>query len=126
MLGQLYSSNLLYAELPPDAASLFNRYTKRVRRQVQGFGAGARDESEIPGYDFSMGNTTLSKENVGAARAKRKKEVLARKKARQQAREEREIEEQIDSLLDKISESGMDSLTRQERAFLEKASRRKK
>lgn len=97
----------------------------QVRRQVQGYGAGARDESEIPGYDFSMGNTTLSKENVGAARARRKKELLARKKARQKAREEREIEEQIDSLLDKISESGMDSLTRQERTFLEKASRRK-
>ncbi|MBW2689240.1 MAG: hypothetical protein JRC99_04845 [Deltaproteobacteria bacterium] len=37
LLGQLYSSNLLYAELPPDTASLLNRYTKRVRRQFQGF-----------------------------------------------------------------------------------------
>ena len=36
LLGQLYSVNLLHAELPPDSESLFNRYRKRVRRQVQG------------------------------------------------------------------------------------------
>jgi putative peptide zinc metalloprotease protein len=37
LLGQLYSSNLLYAELPPDAANLLDRYTKRVTRQIRGF-----------------------------------------------------------------------------------------
>ncbi|MHC5157209.1 MAG: peptidase M50, partial [Planctomycetota bacterium] len=37
LLGQLYSSNLLYADLPPDTVSLFNRYTQRMRRQIQGF-----------------------------------------------------------------------------------------
>ena len=37
LLGQLYSSNLLQAELPPDAEGLFNRYRKRVRREVQGY-----------------------------------------------------------------------------------------
>jgi len=37
LLGQLYSSNLLYAELAPDTASLFNRYQMRIKRQVQGF-----------------------------------------------------------------------------------------
>jgi len=37
LLGQLYSSNLLYAELAPDTASLFNRYRTRVSRQIQGF-----------------------------------------------------------------------------------------
>lgn len=36
-LGQLYCSNLLYAELAPDTESLFNRYRVRVRRQIQGF-----------------------------------------------------------------------------------------
>ena len=44
----------------------------------------------------------------------------------QKVREEQEVELQIDTLLDKISEEGLDSLTRQERAFLEKASRRKR
>jgi putative peptide zinc metalloprotease protein len=35
-LGQLYGVNLLHADLPPDSESLFNRYHKRVRRQIQG------------------------------------------------------------------------------------------
>ena len=37
LLGQLYSSNLLYAELAPDTESLFNRYRTRIKRQLQGF-----------------------------------------------------------------------------------------
>ena len=37
LLGQLYSTNLLYVDLPPDSDVLFNRYRKRVRRQVQGY-----------------------------------------------------------------------------------------
>ncbi len=37
LLGQLYVSNLLMAELPPDAETMFNRYKKRVRREVQGY-----------------------------------------------------------------------------------------
>lgn len=37
LLGQLYCSNLLYAELPPDTATLFNRYQMRIKRQVQGY-----------------------------------------------------------------------------------------
>ena len=37
LLGQLYSSNLLQAELPPDAEGLFNRYHKRIKREVQGY-----------------------------------------------------------------------------------------
>ena len=37
LLGQLYSSNLLQAELAPDAEGLFNRYKKRVGREVRGY-----------------------------------------------------------------------------------------
>jgi putative peptide zinc metalloprotease protein len=37
LLGQLYCTNLLYAEVPPDTDSLFNRYRQRVKRQVQGY-----------------------------------------------------------------------------------------
>jgi putative peptide zinc metalloprotease protein len=37
LLGQLYTSNLLHADLPPDAQGLFKRYQKRVRREVQGY-----------------------------------------------------------------------------------------
>lgn len=37
LLGQLYTSNLLRAELPPDAEGLLKRYSKRKTREVQGF-----------------------------------------------------------------------------------------
>jgi putative peptide zinc metalloprotease protein len=37
LLGQLYTANLLYAELPPDSENLLRRYSKRIKRQVQGF-----------------------------------------------------------------------------------------
>jgi putative peptide zinc metalloprotease protein len=37
LLGQLYTSNLLHAELPPDAEGLFKRHQKRVHREVQGY-----------------------------------------------------------------------------------------
>jgi len=37
LLGQLYCANLLQAQLPPDTESLFNRYRKRIQRQVQGY-----------------------------------------------------------------------------------------
>lgn len=36
LLAQLYSTNLLYIDLPPDSESLFNRYQKRVKREVLG------------------------------------------------------------------------------------------
>ena len=37
LLGQLYTFNLLQAELPPDAVGLFRRYRKRVAREVKGY-----------------------------------------------------------------------------------------
>jgi len=37
LLGQLYCSNLLYADLAPDTESLFNRYRTRIQREIQGF-----------------------------------------------------------------------------------------
>jgi len=36
LLGQLYTSNLLQGELPPDAAGLLNRFSKRRAREVKG------------------------------------------------------------------------------------------
>ncbi len=35
IIGQLYTSNLLHAEVPPDAESLFGRYKKRRNREIQ-------------------------------------------------------------------------------------------
>lgn len=37
LLGQLYTSNLLAGDLPPDAESLLNRYRQRITREVQGY-----------------------------------------------------------------------------------------
>lgn len=37
LLGQLFTSNLLQCELPADAASMFERYRKRIRREVGGY-----------------------------------------------------------------------------------------
>ena len=37
LLGQLYTSNLLWADLPPDAEGLFRRYRKRRQREIQSY-----------------------------------------------------------------------------------------
>lgn len=37
LLGQLYTSNLIHAELPPDAESLFTRFRRRKVRETQSF-----------------------------------------------------------------------------------------
>jgi len=37
LLGQLHGMNILYVELPVDSEALFERYRKRVRREVQGY-----------------------------------------------------------------------------------------
>ncbi len=37
LLGQLYTSNLITAELPPDAEGMFDRYKRRIQRQVGGY-----------------------------------------------------------------------------------------
>ncbi len=37
MLGQLHAANLLYVELAPDSEVLFDRYRKRVTREVQSY-----------------------------------------------------------------------------------------
>ncbi|RPI60527.1 MAG: hypothetical protein EHM48_07095, partial [Planctomycetaceae bacterium] len=37
LMGQLYVSNLLLSEVPPDTQSLLNRYRKRVNREIRGY-----------------------------------------------------------------------------------------
>ncbi len=37
LLGQLHAANLLYVELAPDSEALFNRYRKRITREVQSY-----------------------------------------------------------------------------------------
>ena len=92
----------------------------------QRFRTTAGEGQGFAGYDFSAGHTSFERAEENASRAQRKRALKERKRARQKVREEQEVELQIDTLLDTISEEGLDSLTRQERAFLEKASRRKR
>ena len=40
LLGQLYQSNLVQAELPPDAENLFSRFHKRIKREMQAAAMG--------------------------------------------------------------------------------------
>lgn len=37
LLGQLYAANLLLGDLPPDTEGMFERYRRRVRREVGGY-----------------------------------------------------------------------------------------
>ena len=37
LLGQLYTSNLIHADLPADAMGMFDRYKKRMSREVRGW-----------------------------------------------------------------------------------------
>lgn len=89
--------------------------------------AHGEEEDGIFGYDFSRGYTSLERTAtrkavrvtlVGALREK------FRERARIQKREkEDEIRRRVDELLAKIHDAGMASLDREERRFLEKASR---
>lgn len=108
---------------------------------VDGFLAisGEGDDERVFGYDFSEGYTSLERDGLGAeddvqaiprektlgpiARWKAKKDA----QKRQREREEREwAERELDRLLDKVGKVGMDGLTPEERATLQKVSSRYK
>ena len=97
----------------------------QTRRQVRMMAAEMEQDRRPFGYDFSMGHTSLerSAKDEGAREEERRRKE--REQERKQAEEDRRIEEGVDLLLDKISSDGIDSLSRKERAFLEKASRRR-
>ncbi len=84
------------------------------------------------GYDFSGGYTTLEKDDEPAPKPKRlgwfARWRAARRARRQQrvAEERARDEERMDQLLDKIARSGKDSLTDEEKRFLERVSARKR
>jgi hypothetical protein len=78
------------------------------------------------GYDFSMGHTSLEGRAAGRRSREERLEEKARRRAEKEAEEEREIEEELDRLLEKIHREGMESLSKKERAFLDRASRRKR
>jgi Zn-dependent protease len=84
------------------------------------------------GYDFSGGYTTLEKDEEPPPKPKRvgwftrwRQARRARKLARE-AEERARDDERMDQLLEKIARSGKDSLTEEEKRFLERMSARKR
>jgi Zn-dependent protease len=96
-----------------------------VRKQAEAF---AREEAAagLSGYDFSAGHTSLDRGEEKAERDRKRREAKEKKQKAKEAEKERAIEARVDALLEKISEHGIGSLNKEERSFLEQASRRKR
>ncbi len=84
------------------------------------------------GYDFSAGYTSLEKDDEPPPKPKQPGRIarwLAARKARKLQREveaKARDEERVDQLLEKIARTGKDSLTDEEKRFLQRASARYK
>jgi hypothetical protein len=89
-------------------------------------------EEPLFGYDFSQGYTSLERGEPPPPKPKKPnffqrwlQKRAAKKQQRQQ--EEREMEERrLDELLDKVQRDGLQSLTEEERRFLNRVSSRYK
>jgi Zn-dependent protease len=87
---------------------------------------GEEEDESVFGHDFSHGYTSLER----PARRERRPSLFQRMRERSRKRarmrkfqQEREMRERLDQLLDKIHRESMDGLTREEKRFLERASR---
>jgi Zn-dependent protease len=84
------------------------------------------------GYDFSAGYTSLEKDDEPAPKPKkvgwftRWRQARRARKLQREAEERAREEELMDQILEKIARSGKDSLTEEERRFLERVSARKR
>lgn len=84
------------------------------------------------GYDFSAGYTSLEKDDEPPPKPKqpgwftRWRQARRVRKIQREAQERAEDEERMDQLLEKIARTGKDSLTDEERRFLERYSARKR
>jgi Zn-dependent protease len=84
------------------------------------------------GYDFSAGYTSLEKDDPPPPRPKRPgwfarwRQARRARRLQREAEERRLEEERTDQLLEKIARTGKDSLTDEERRFLERVSARKR
>jgi hypothetical protein len=100
-------------------------YEARAIRHRLAYG---EEEDGVFGYDFSFGYTSLDRT---ATRERKRAPLLAglRRRLRerdqeQKRRKEELLRSQLDQVLAKISRDGMESLSRQERRFLERASKK--
>jgi len=81
--------------------------------------------AEYGGYELYGAGQSLQFEAQRSRRETREREKRQKLRERE-TEQERETEARVDELLEKISEHGLGSLTRREKMFLNKASRRKK
>jgi Zn-dependent protease len=84
------------------------------------------------GYDFSAGYTSLEKDDEPPPRPKkvgwftRWRQARKARKLQREAEERAQEEARMDQLLEKIAKTGKDSLTEEEKRFLERVSARKR
>jgi hypothetical protein len=84
------------------------------------------------GYDFSAGYTSLEKDDERPRKPKqvgwftRWRQARRARKLQRDAEERQRDEERMDQLLEKIARSGKESLTDEEKRFLERVSARKR
>lgn len=84
-------------------------------------------DDSFMGYDFSQGYTSLEKPDAGAKQRrpgffKRWKEKRLAERKRQMLERDAEVQQQLDVLLQKVHDSGIESLTDDERRQLKRAS----
>jgi hypothetical protein len=84
------------------------------------------------GYDFSAGYTSLEKDDEPPPKPKklgwftRWRQARKARKLQREAEERAQEEARMDQLLEKIAKTGKDSLTEEEKRFLERVSARKR
>jgi hypothetical protein len=90
---------------------------------------GALTEERVFGYDFSQGYTSLERDQAPMRRPRQSfwRRWLERRTLKKRQREEeqrQQVERRVDELLDKVQRGGMQSLTDEERRFLNRVSAR--
>ena len=89
--------------------------------------SAGESDSGFMGYDFSQGYTSLERDDEGDGDDTQVQPSISAREERRRKREAEEraaAEQRLDELLDKVHKSGMDSLTEEERRFLQQASTR--
>ena len=91
-----------------------------LERGVFGFRVDPAEGWRDSGWEQSQREADRKQEKARSLEEKEQREL------RKRIEEEKRLDDEVDGLLDKISREGITSLTRKEKSFLEKASRRKR
>jgi len=96
-------------------------------REMNQLRSGENYDESFMGYDFSQGYTSLERDQATAPERRpgfleRWKERRQQEKRLRKKEEHAQVELQLDNILDKVHQSGIDSLTVDERRLLDRAS----